>query len=381
VTKGAARRHLGWVRRAAGHPQVVAALAEGTLLSESVAQLICQWTDKLSEDCRQAADAILVTAVRAGVRKEDLAGLAAEIYARSLPDPDDDGHLGLAFEDRRVRVETTFGGAGVVVGDLTAECAAALTAVLDSLSAPVGADDTRTKDQRYHDALEQAMRRLVASGLLPERAGHPVKIWAHVSLAELRALDDGSVLQADWIGEMAVRWAARRAAASEGSGSDGGAWLTGKAVGAVACDAIITPVVTGDVDPGVLDDLVRLCVQLDRLDHGALVADPAGPPPAGPQSPRPEPPADVPPGLLSQEALRKAIIGKTIDFLMHSDYASELLLRQRHLGLAPERATRHRPDRLSQHKMWVAPGSGVLQLVMYPCPSERTCVRVVPTID
>jgi hypothetical protein len=54
------------------------------------------------------------------------------------------------------------------------------------------------------------MRRLVASGLLPERAGQPVRVWAHVSLAELRALDDGSVLQQEWIGEMAVRWAVRR---------------------------------------------------------------------------------------------------------------------------------------------------------------------------
>ena len=97
--------------------------------------------------------------------------------------------------------------------------------MLDALSAPMGAEDTRTREQRYHDALQDAMRRLVAAGLLPERAGQPVKVWAHVSLAELRALDDGSVLQQEWIGEMAVRWAARRAAASE-TGGDGAAWLT-----------------------------------------------------------------------------------------------------------------------------------------------------------
>ena len=36
VTKGAARGHLGWARRAAAHPQVVAALAEGTVLTESI---------------------------------------------------------------------------------------------------------------------------------------------------------------------------------------------------------------------------------------------------------------------------------------------------------------------------------------------------------
>jgi hypothetical protein len=35
-----------------------------------------------------------------------------------------------------------------------------VTAVLEALSAPAGAEDTRTKEQRYHDALEDAMRRL-----------------------------------------------------------------------------------------------------------------------------------------------------------------------------------------------------------------------------
>ncbi len=164
ITKGAARGHLGWAGRAAAHPRVIAALAEGTVLTESVARLICGWTGKLPEDCRDAADGILLTAARGGARTEDLAALAAEIYARSLPDDQDGNDLLPSFEDRRVRVESTFGGAGVIAGDLTPECAAVVTAVLDALSAPAGAQDTRTKDQRYHDALEDAMRRLVASG-------------------------------------------------------------------------------------------------------------------------------------------------------------------------------------------------------------------------
>jgi hypothetical protein len=84
--------------------------------------------------------------------------LAAEIYARSRPRDQDDPDPG--FEDRKVTVETTFAGAGVMSGDLTPECAAVVTAVLEALSAPAGAEDTRTKEQRYHDALEDAMRRL-----------------------------------------------------------------------------------------------------------------------------------------------------------------------------------------------------------------------------
>jgi Domain of unknown function (DUF222) len=139
------------------HPQVVMALAEGTVLTESMGRTICQWTDKLPASCRETADEILVTAARAGARQDDLAALAAEIYARSLPDQQDDDPQ-LSFEDRKVRVETTFAGAGVICGDLTPECAAVVTAVLEALSAPAGAEGTRSREQRYHDALEDALR-------------------------------------------------------------------------------------------------------------------------------------------------------------------------------------------------------------------------------
>ena len=317
VTKSAATAYTTWVRRAAAHPLVAAALAEGHVLSESYGRKLCEWTDKLPEDCRDAADAILVAAARAGADQQDLVELAMEIYARSHPDDDgpDDG-----FEDRQVRVETTLGGAGVVAGDLTPECAAVITAVLDALSAPMDAEDTRTHGQRYHDALQDAMKRLLASGLLPERAGQPVKAWVHVSLAELRALDDGSVLEGEWITAVRVRWAAHRAAASEGA-SDGAAWLDGNAAEAATCDAALTPIVTGDTDLSVLDDLVRLCVQLDRLDHGADPATDDTPivsPAPAPSSP-------------SREALQQAIIGKSADLLSGPGGLASFL-RTRQLG-------------------------------------------------
>ena len=59
------------------------------------------------------------------------------------------------------------------------------------------------------------MRRLTAAGLLPERAGQPVKTWAHISLADLLLLDADSALQEQWTERVRARWAARRAAASE----------------------------------------------------------------------------------------------------------------------------------------------------------------------
>jgi Domain of unknown function (DUF222) len=317
VTRGAARGHVGWARRATAHPQVAAALAEGNVVSESVARELCRWTDRLPEDCRDAADAILVAAARAGAREEDLAGLFAEILARSGPDePDEDGD---GFDDREVRLETTMDGAGVMTGNLTPECAALVGAVLEALSAPAGPEDTRTRGQRCHDALEDAMRRLIAADLLPARAGQPTKAWVHVSLAELRAMDTDSVLQDQWVTAVQAKWAVGRAAASVGGG-DGAAWLDGDAARAVTCDAVMIPVVTGDIDHGVLDDLVGLCLQLAGYGRGAA-ADGQGPADPAPDGTGPaDGAAGTGPGAgalspQAREMLERAIIGKAIDLL------------------------------------------------------------------
>ena len=106
------------------------------------------------------------------------------------------------------------------------------------------------------------MRRLTAANLLPERAGQPVKAWAHISLADLMLLDGDSALQEEWTEQVRARWAARRAHASE-TGANDGAWLDGDAAAAIACDAAMAPIVTGDVNVDALEDLVRLCVELD----------------------------------------------------------------------------------------------------------------------
>ena len=80
------------------------------------------------------------------------------------------------------------------------------------------------------------MRRLLAAGLLPERAGQPVKALVHVSLADLMLIDGSSALLDEWIAGVRAQWAAARAAASQ-SGSDGGAWLDGNAARSFTCAA------------------------------------------------------------------------------------------------------------------------------------------------
>jgi Domain of unknown function (DUF222) len=324
VTKGAAVGYTAWVRRTQAHPQIRDALAAGDM-SESFARTIGTWTDKLPEECRAAADEILIAAAAAGMGLRDLAGLFAEIYERSRPQlPDEDP--GRAFEDRGVRLETTFAGAGVLTGDLTPECAAIVGAVLDALSAPAGAEDTRTRAQRCHDGLQEAMRRLLAADLVPERAGQPVKAWLHISLADLMQLDGSSALQEEWTAQVRARWAAHRAAASA-DGGDGGAWLDGQDAGAIACDAAMAPIVTAEVNPGALEDLVRLCVQLDKLRHGPDRADHDGDTSssgtgAGGQA------APAPDTTRAREAIEQAIIGTAVDLLSGPGGLASFLRRQ-----------------------------------------------------
>ena len=158
ITRGAAVGHSAWAKRAATHPRVLAALAAGQV-SESVGRVICLWTDKLPRSTG--------TRAMSSCWPRSPPGWGWRTWRRCSPRctsgpagtcPDQDP--GREFADREVKLATTIGGAGVMHGDLTAECAAAVAAVLDALSAPAGKEDDRTKGQRYHDALQEAMRPL-----------------------------------------------------------------------------------------------------------------------------------------------------------------------------------------------------------------------------
>jgi hypothetical protein len=232
VTSGAADGALVWVRRLSAHPAVRDALARAEI-SQSWARQLCAWSDLLPEGRRVEADEILLGAAARGMDLLDLSGLADEMRRRCAA-PDEDGDDG--FSDRALRLDRTFRGSGKLDGDLAPGCTAALGAVLEALGKKAGPEDTRTKLQRDHDALEEACRRLVASGCLPERAGQPTQILLHMDLDRLRGMPGAAAAEAAWAG------------AAAGPGDD--------------CDAAVVPVVTGHVDPEVLD---RLAAALLRL--------------------------------------------------------------------------------------------------------------------
>jgi hypothetical protein len=271
VTGGAASGALRWAKRRAAHPAVGDALAAGEV-SESWARQICDWTDKLPEDVRGDADVILLGAADGGADLDDLGSLAEELHKR-LARPDTDGDDD--FAGRSVQLDTTFQGAGKLNGNLTPQCAAAMQAVLDALGKRRGPEDERTKGQRLHDALEDACRRLIGSGCLPERAGQPTQIVLHMDLDRLRGLPGASEAEAAWAGQ-----------ATAGPGDD--------------CDAQIVPVVTGRVDLGVLDRLAA------ALLHGA---------PAQPATPDQPSDADTARGARAERAARRLILKAAADLL------------------------------------------------------------------
>jgi len=256
VTRQAASAALAWTRRLAAHPAVADALADAAI-TVSWARQVCDWTDRLPADARPDADAILLAAARAGADLDGLARLAEEMAARlARPDRDPDrGH----FDDRALYLAVTLDGASRLRGDLTPQATATLRALLDVLGKPAGPADTRTCPQRDHDALEEAGRRLIAAGGLPDRAGQPVQIQLHITLDELIRR----------IGAAGTAGTAGTPPAGSPAGGVVPPWPA--AAPGYDCDASIAPIVTGRVDHDLLDRITRRIASHPQ-------SGPAGPP-------------------------------------------------------------------------------------------------------
>jgi hypothetical protein len=260
MSKKAAKASVRQMRQLAGRPLLDEALAAGGI-TDSLAFTIADWTRKLPAEMRTETDRILLEAAAAGASLQDLATIAAcaiEKWRQQQPDPGqpDDG-----FDDRYVKVGTTFGGAGVIRGDLTPECTAAVRAVLEALGKKTGPEDDRSEEKRFHDALQLACELLLRAKLVPDRAGADTQVIAHIPLSQLRQLPGAPELEDAWI----------RARL----GQDG--YLTGKDAEAAACDAPTTPVVTAQPDPSVIDqmiDLARTAAEAAAPD-AATAPDPA----------------------------------------------------------------------------------------------------------
>jgi hypothetical protein len=239
LTSKDARAAVKEMRRLGGRPRLEEALSAGQI-TRSWALAVADWTRKLPAPMRDETDRILLEAVAADASLDDLATIAAcaiETWRRQQPDAD-----GPDPDDRYVQLGVTFGGAGVIRGALAPECAAAVRAVLEALGKKAGQEDDRTEGQRFHDALQLACTLLLRARLVPARAGADTQAVVHIPLSQLRQLPGAQDLEDAWI----------RARA----GQDG--YLTGQDAQAAACDAQTVPVVTGTMDPDVIDKMIAL---------------------------------------------------------------------------------------------------------------------------
>ena len=226
-------------------------------ITDSLAFTIADWTRKLpAPDARR--DRPHPAGGRRGrgvrrrpgrhrrVRDRDVARTAAR-----PDDPDPDDRVRAALAPRSA-------APGCIRGDLTPECATAVRAVLEALGKKAGPEDDRTEGQRFHDALQLACTLLLRARLVPARAGADTQAVIHIPLSQLRQLPGAQDLEDAWI----------RARAGE----DG--YLTGTDAEAAACDAQTVPVVTGTMDPDVIDKMIGLARTAAEADSAARAQSP-----------------------------------------------------------------------------------------------------------
>ncbi len=257
TTRKAASAEVRRMRQFREHPEIAAAVASGAV-SEAWAAEMAEWTRRLPADWRHDVDKILLDAAAGGAELADLAVIAQAALEkwRQQENPGDDPGDG-GFGDRYLKLGTTIDNAGRVTGDLTPECTAALQAVLEALGKKSGPEDDRTEGQRYHDALQLACQLLIRSRMLPDRAGSDTRIDAVISLAELLQLPGASELQEAWLAALV--------------GEHG--YLAGPDAEVAACDAVISPVVTGRPDLSVVDAMIDLVLAfLDEAGPGEGLA-------------------------------------------------------------------------------------------------------------
>jgi hypothetical protein len=206
MSKGAARASVRRMGRLCDRPLLGTALSAGDI-TDSLAFTIADWTRKLPAEMRTETDRLLLDAAAAGASLDDLATIAAcaiEKWRQQQPDPDNPDD---AFEDRSVQVAATFGGAGVIRGNLTPECTAAVRAVLEALGKKAGPEDDRTEEKRFHDALQLACELLLRARLVPDRAGADTQVVAHIPLSQLRQLPGAATWRMTGSGPASARMA------------------------------------------------------------------------------------------------------------------------------------------------------------------------------
>jgi hypothetical protein len=173
------------------YPAVASAFADGSIGAEHAAA-IADTVEKIpaadrAEHAEQVESTLLEHARTVDPRTVRLLG--QRILAHLDPDGPSPTEERQQQAHRRLSLTLLPDSTGLLDGQLTPSCQAIWEAVLTPLAArrpddALGPDD-RTPGQRLHDAFEEAGRRLLKAGELPDHAGLPAQLVITLSLTDL----------------------------------------------------------------------------------------------------------------------------------------------------------------------------------------------------
>lgn len=173
------------------YPVLAAAQADG-IVSAAQAAVITHIVGDLPEALRvEWGEHVEADLVEHATRLHpDLLRKAAHRIVEHL---DPDGTLSDEHDNQRrrgVTISRNRDGSGTINGRLAPDCLETLLAVTDSLAAPrpvdaFGRKDPRTPDQRMHDAIHDAARRLLRGPELPDCGGIPATVLITVTADQL----------------------------------------------------------------------------------------------------------------------------------------------------------------------------------------------------
>ena len=203
-------------------PHTAAALARGDINAQQVT-VICRAMEQVPKTTMEPSDveAMLVEAGRRMDPRELHRSWQQLRYQ-------EDQEAGLSAEQaqhqrRWFTLRQRWNGSYRLAGDLDAEGGTVLKTAMESLMGPRLKGDDRTAEQRRADAVVELARRPLDAGELPSRGGQKPHLTLVSDLATLR-LEPGSPLaELDW-----------------------GPLVTGHSARRIACDAVITPVLTDE---------------------------------------------------------------------------------------------------------------------------------------
>ena len=174
LNPGEATKRMRVARALPTHPYLDKACAEGEISLEH-ANAICRATAAVPPEFREIVETTLVDISRHCAPCDLGDEIEKLLIACGVDNGSDEAHA-KRMNRRGLRIARTFNGMRSVSGMLTPEVAEALEIALGVLSAKAGDDDTRTHEQRQHDAVGELANHYLAHDDLPAVNGERPRV-------------------------------------------------------------------------------------------------------------------------------------------------------------------------------------------------------------